>query len=133
MQLDVTFKQLKPKEEVRRRASALYQKLERFLDPAAEGHLVCTLEHGGEHRTHGITEVELTVTTRGQTYVAKDADEDLRTAMDRAFHTLENALRRAKDRRVSRQQEGPAFKDDGFWPDGPVHTDEQGEAEFEAE
>ncbi len=115
MTLDVTFKNLKPREEVRRRAVALYTKLERFLEPAAEGSMIVFLDHG-------VTGIELTVTAHGQVFQASDEDEDLRTALDRAFHTLEHALRRAKEKRVDRWQRGPE-KEDGFVAAGAEDDD----------
>jgi len=104
--LDVTFRNLRSREEVRRRAHALFEKLERFLDPAATASLVITHEHDS-------TVSELTVTTYGEVHQVQEDDEDLRTALDRAFHRAEISLRRAKERRIDRQHSG-ALKTDGF-------------------
>lgn len=106
MHLDVTFRNLRPREEVRRRAHALFDKLERFLDPAATAQLVVTHEHDS-------TVTELTITTHGEVHQVQEDDEDLRTALDRAFHRVETGLRRSKERRVDRQHSG-ALKTDGF-------------------
>lgn len=94
MNLDVTFRNLSPRDEIRRRGDALYAKLERFLDPAAEGHMVVAIE---QHEAI----VEVVVTTRGHVCKAEERSEDLRTAMDKSFHTVEEQLRRLKDRRTS--------------------------------
>lgn len=106
MHLDVTFRNIRPREEVRRRAQALFEKLERFLDPASTATLVVTHEHDS-------TVTELTVTCHGEVHQVQEDDEDLRTALDRAFHRLETGLRRSKERRVDRLHTGGP-KTDGF-------------------
>jgi ribosomal subunit interface protein len=123
MRLEVTFKNLRPKEEIRRRANALFAKLERFLDASSEGTLIVRAEHGTS-----IT--ELTVTARGQIFQASDEDEELRTALDRTFHTIETALRRAKERRVDRRRRADGDAADGFEDVGapPEGEDEEFEA-----
>jgi ribosomal subunit interface protein len=107
MHLEVTFRNVKPREEVRKRASTLFSKLEHFLESAAEA----TLEIGAEH---GVTRTELTVRTHGHTYQASDEDDDLRTSIDRTFHTVELSLRRAKEKRVDRRRRGAGEEVDGF-------------------
>ena len=95
MSLSVTFKSLAPREEVRRRAVALYTKLERFLDPSAEGTMVIAFEHGQ-------IVSDIVVNARNATYKATAEDPDLRASIDRLMHTLEEQLRRAKSRRTDR-------------------------------
>jgi ribosomal subunit interface protein len=97
MHLEVTFRNLAPREEVRRRADVLFSKLQRFLDPAAEGHLTVQIEHNAGR-------MELVLTTRGTVHKAKEEHEDLRTAMDRLFHRMEMQLRRAKERRIHKNR-----------------------------
>ena len=92
MQLDITFRNLRARDSIRERAEALYNKLERFLDPAAEGQLVLTIDHS-------MAVVELVVASHGQTYKVAEEDPELRTAMDRMFHVMESQLRRSKERR----------------------------------
>ena len=43
MHLEVTFRNLKPREEVRQRSQVLFEKLERFLDESTDGHLIIGL------------------------------------------------------------------------------------------
>jgi ribosomal subunit interface protein len=107
MYLEVTFRNLNPRDEVKKRAQALYKKVERFLDPAAKGEMVVGVEHG-------MAIIEAVVTSRGTTYKVKEEDPDLRTAIDRAMHQLENQLRRAKDRRTDRKGQGEEVE--GFEP-----------------
>jgi ribosomal subunit interface protein len=114
MHLEVTFRNLSPREEVRKRADALFAKLHRFLDPASDAQLNVGVEHG-----KGI--VELVCTSHGNVHKASEEDEDLRTALDRAFHTMETQLRRSKERRIDRHR-GPGDAEDGF-----VGADEEGE------
>jgi ribosomal subunit interface protein len=109
MHFEVTFRNLNPREEVRRRAEALYNKLDRFLDPAAQAQMTVGIEHG-------MALVELVVTSRGTTYKVAEEDEDLRTSLDRAMHALENQLRRAKEKRTNRK--GLGTEDDGFGAEG---------------
>jgi len=106
MSLEVSFRHMKPREEIRRRATALYGKLERFLDPSAEGSLVISFEHS-------VPAAEAHISAWGQVFKAESDDADLRTSIDRIFHTLENSLRRAKTRRVDAWQKGSG-REDGF-------------------
>jgi len=99
MNLDVTFRNLSPRDEVRRRGEALYSKLERFLDPAADGHMIVSVE---QHTAI----VEVVVGTRGQVFKAEERNEDMRTAMDKSFHNVEEQLRRFKDKRTQRRPRG---------------------------
>ncbi len=117
MHLEVTFKNLRPREEVRRRAQALWTKLERFLDPASEGVLVVTIEHA-----NGLA--DLTVRANGETHQVQEEDADLRTALDRAFHRIESSLRRAKEKRVDRWHRG-IDKTDGFVADALAPEDDE--------
>ena len=98
MHLEVTFRNLQPREEVRKRAQTLFAKLERFLDPAAEGLLTVAIEHGAAH-------LEMHVTTRGVVHKSTEEDPDLRTAMDRLFHRLETQLSRHKEKRIDRTRQ----------------------------
>lgn len=107
MDLHVTFRNLNPRDEIRRRGEALYAKLDRFLDPAAEGQMVVSIE---QHEAI----VEVIVTARGQVSKAEVRDEDLRTAMDKAFHTVEEQLRRQKDRRNSGKRARRREPETGF-------------------
>jgi ribosomal subunit interface protein len=106
MHLEVSFKNLKPREEVRRRAQALFAKLERFLDPASDAKLVLTAEHGR-------CVAELTVVALGEIHQLQEEDEEIKPAIDRAFHRIETTLRRAKEKRVDRWHRGVG-KADGF-------------------
>lgn len=102
MHLEVTFRNLNPREEVRKRAEALYEKLERFLDAAAEGQMTVGVEHGAAI-------IEVVVTSRGVTYKSQEEDPDLRTALDRAMHGLESQLRRAKEKRTNHRGQADAM------------------------
>ena len=106
MQLEITFKNLRPRNEIRVRADALYEKLERFLDAPAEGHLVVTVEHGK-------AVLELVVTSHGETHTVTEEEDELRTALDKLFHTMEVRLRRAKEKRIGRSRQ-PRETEDGF-------------------
>ena len=97
MNIEVSFKGLKPRVEVRERASTLYKKLHRFLEPASEAHLMVSVAHGNAI-------VELVVSRKGHTFKAQEEDSDLRTALDRVFHTIEGQLRRAKERTKDRRR-----------------------------
>lgn len=92
--LQVTFRNLNPREEVRQRAEVLYQKLHRFLDPAAEAQMLVGVEHGS-------AVVEMTVTSRGHVHKVVEENEQLRAALDGAMHRMEEALRRGKEKKGS--------------------------------
>jgi len=109
MRLEVTFRNLQARDEVRNRAEILFAKLERFLDPAAEGVLTVAIEHGAAH-------LEMHVTTRGAVHKASEEDADLRTALDRLFHRLEVQLRRGKEKRLDRAR--PPKGDEPFASEG---------------
>lgn len=106
MNLAVTFKNIRAREEIRKRADALYEKLERFLDSAAEGQLVVQVEHGN-------AVMELVIVSHGETHTVTEEDEDLRAALDKVFHTMEVRLRRSKEKRVERGR-GTSERPDGF-------------------
>lgn len=106
MSIEVSFKGLKPRSEVRERADALYKKLDRFLDPASEARLMVGVSHGN-------AVVELSVTKKGQTFKAEEEHGDLRTALDRLFHKMEGQLRRSKERGVGRRRGGKEEEDEG--------------------
>lgn len=106
MQLEVTFRNLGPREEIRDRGQALYDKLERFLDLAADGQLVVAVE-----RSEAIC--ELVVTTRGKVFKSIERNADMRTAMDKVFHAMEEQLRRHKSRRTDFKVRG-AERESGF-------------------
>jgi ribosomal subunit interface protein len=108
MQLEVTFRRLNPRDEIRKRAEVLFAKFDRFLDPAAEGQLVVTVEH-----QQAIC--ELVVKSRGQVFKAETADEQLRASIDLVFHNMEEQLRRFKDKRTDRRGRGPG-EGDGLLP-----------------
>ena len=109
MHLEVTFRNLNPREEVRRRAQALFDKLDRFLDPAAQAQMVVNVEHN-------LAVVEIVVTSRGTTYKSVEEDADLRTSLDRVMHAMEQQLRRAKEHRTAGRRDG-AEQVDGFAAD----------------
>ena len=114
--LAVSFRNIRPRDEVRKRAEALYAKLERFLDPSAEGRLVVAVEHGK-------AVLELVVSAHGDVHTVAEDDADLRTALDRTFHTMEGRLRRSKERRADRRHRGAGIED-GF-----VHEPDDAEEE----
>lgn len=99
MHMEVTFRNLRPREEIRKRADVLYTKLERFLDPDAESQLLVAVEHG-------LAVIELVVVTSGDTQKAVEEHAELRTALDKIFHTMEMQLRRRKERRIDRRKQG---------------------------
>jgi len=119
MHLEVTFRNLRPREEIRKRAQALFAKLEHFFEESTEAILAVGLDHG-------VTRTELTITSRGQTFQAHDEDEDLRTALDRTFHTIETSLRRAKEKRIDRKRRAGAPPVDGFAPLSEEEEEETG-------
>ena len=106
MHLEVTFKNLRPRDEVRARATALYNKLERFLDTSSNGQLVVNVEHNNAI-------LELVVRAGGEIHTVTESHAELRAALDKTFHTMEVRLRRAKEKRIDRGREaGPT--PDGF-------------------
>ena len=58
----------------------------------------------------------------GETHLVTEEDDELRTALDRTFHTMEVRLRRAKEKRIGRRSKSvpPA---DGFAPDDGAEAD----------
>lgn len=117
MNFEVSFRNLRPRDEIRRRAHALFRKLQRFLDPAAEGSLVLGVEHDK-------AVLEIVVTTRGTTFKVAEEDDELRAALDKLFHTLEGQLRRAKERRLDRRREEEAADEPTLDEDDTVAGDD---------
>lgn len=116
MHLEVTFRNLRPREEVRRRGQVLYAKLERFLDPSADASLVIT-------REHGVFRADLTIASKRALHQVHEEHDDLRTALDRSFHRIETAVRRTKERGTARRHEG-ARRPEGFVRE-PVTMEEE--------
>jgi putative sigma-54 modulation protein len=111
MHLETSFRNLKPRDEVRNRADVLFSKLERFLDPDCEAGLTVSIEHGQAI-------VELVLVTKGDTQKAMEEHEDIRTALDKVFHTMEMQLRRRKERKLDRRRgDGDGGDADGFGDD----------------
>jgi len=117
MHLEVTFKNLRPRDELRRRAQALHGKLERFLDPAATSQLTVEIEHGRAI-------LELVVHSKGGTHHVESEHEELRVALDKLFHRVEEKLRRNKEKRIDKHRR-PRPRPDGFDAEG---EEEAGEA-----
>jgi len=111
MKIDVTFKNIRPRQELRDRAEVLYGKLERFLDPSSEGRLMVNVEHGD-------AVLELIVSAHGETHTVEEEDEELRPALDKLFHKMEIRLRRSKEKRTDRHR-GQKGDEDGFVVDAP--------------
>ena len=97
MRLEVNFRNMRGRDEVRRRAETLFSKLQRFLDASTEAHITV-------NRDHGTFDVDCVVKAHGQTHKQAESDDDLRTALDRMFHGMEEQLRRAKEKRSSRNR-----------------------------
>ena len=106
MHLEVSFKNIRPRDEIRQRATALFKKLERFLDDAAEANLVVDVEHDN-------AVLELVLHHSGETNKVTAEHSDLRTALDKLFHTAETQLRRSKERRADARRL-PKEEVDGF-------------------
>ena len=107
MHLEVTFKNVKPRDEIKKRATALHKKLERFLDPASEGTLLVNVEHGN-------AVLELVITSHGDVHKAVEEDPELKASLDKVFHTMEIQLRRGKERRIAGRRD--VEQEDGFVP-----------------
>ena len=118
MNLEVTFRNLRAREEVRRRAMALYKKLHRFLDPAADGQVIIRTEHGS-------VIVEGVITSEGETHKVTEEAPEIRAALDRMFHTMETSLRRGKERRRDRRGRGVDDELDGFVVDSADGDDDE--------
>jgi putative sigma-54 modulation protein len=101
MRLDVTFRNLDTSDKLREYCDRRLQKVGRFLKDEAEAHVVLRVE---KHRE--LAEVTITG-VRGRTHVASAEASDLRTAIDAVSHKLEQAVRRAHDRRVRGQRAQP--------------------------
>jgi ribosomal subunit interface protein len=97
MNIEVSFKGLKPRREVKERAEALFKKLHRFLEASSEARLLVAVSHGN-------AVLELVVSKKGQTFKAESEHSDLRTALDQVFHTMESQLRRSKERGLDRRR-----------------------------
>ena len=116
MHLDITFKNLRPRRELRARAEALYAKLERFLDPAAVGRLMVQVEHGR-------AELELVIAAHGDVHAVTQEEPELRTALDKLFHKMEVKLRRNKERRQERWRDADHVVDGFSTGDGVAATE----------
>jgi len=105
MNFEVSFRNIRPRDEIKQRATVLFNKLHKFLDAASEATLLVDVEHSA-------AVLELVVSSRGETHKVVEEHADLRTALDKTFHTMEKQLRRSKERRLAGRRDVP--DEDGF-------------------
>ena len=105
MNFEVSFRNIRPREEIKQRATVLCKKLHKFLDASSEATLLVDVEHSA-------AVLELVVSSRGETHKVVEEHGDLRTALDKTFHTMEKQLRRSKERRLAGRRDVP--DEDGF-------------------
>ena len=73
---------------------------------------------------HSSAVIELVVSTRGEVHKVEVEDSDLRTAIDKVFHTMEVTLRRSKERTQDRRHTRQG-REDGFSNEGGEVDDEE--------
>ena len=112
MHIEVTFRNLQPRAEIKKRVEVLFGKLHKFLDPSSEAQMNVAIEHS-------VAVVEIHVTAHGHTHKVSDEDADMRTVVDRVFHKLENQLRRNKERVKDHKHTGRP-EEVGFGESAPV-------------
>ena len=103
MSITVSYRNLKPRRDVNRRAESLYGKMEAYLDPAASATLLLSAENDA-------VVAEATVQAWSNTFRAEETDDELRTAMDKVMHKLNEQVRRFKDKRSKHRGAAPSLE-----------------------
>jgi putative sigma-54 modulation protein len=104
MQISVTFRHLDSSDALRRHAEDKLAHLTKYLDPAAEAHVV--LSHG--KHSH---KADVQISSHGMFMRGKEESGDMYNSIERAVEKLEKQVKRYKDKLVGHKpREGAKLK-----------------------
>lgn len=104
MQIAVTFRHMNASEALKEHSLEKAARFEKFLDDAADAHVVLTTERY-LHRA------EVNIAACGLTICAKESSSDMYHSIDKAMEKIERQIRRYRDKLVKlRPKEGAKMK-----------------------
>jgi len=107
MNMDVTYRNVKPSVRLKGRAEKKFQKVAKHLREPIDAHLVLREE---KH----LKIAEFTVTGSGEVFKAEEHTSDMFASIDGAMTKLERVVRRHKERHHDRKHAGSGDAMDGF-------------------
>lgn len=107
MNMDVTYRNVKPSIRLKGRAEKKFQKVAKHLREPIDAHLVLREE---KH----MKIAEFTVTGSGEVFKTEEQTSDMFASIDGAMTKLERAVRRHKERAHDRRHAGSGDASDGF-------------------
>ena len=107
MNMDVTYRNIRPSPALKGRAEKKFVKVAKHLREPIEGHLVLREE---KH----LKIAEFTVTGSGEVFKAEEQSGDMFASIDGLMTKLERVVRRRKERNYDRLQSGSSDAEDGF-------------------
>ena len=107
MNMDLTYRNIKPSTRLKGRAEKKFQKVAKHLREPIEAHVVLREE---KH----LKIAEFTVTGSGEVFKAIEQSSDMFASIDGAMTKLERVVRRHKERAQDRWQTGSGEAIDGF-------------------
>ena len=107
MNMDVTYRNVKPSVRLKGRAEKKFQKVAKHLREPIDAHLVLREE---KH----MKIAEFTVTGSGEVFKTEEQTSDMFASIDGAMTKLERAVRRHKERANDRRHAGSGDASDGF-------------------
>ena len=107
MNMDVTYRNVRPSTRLKGRAEKKFQKVAKHLREPIDAHFVLREE---KH----MKIAEFTVTGSGGVFKAEEQTDDMFASIDGAMNKLERVVRRHKERAQDRWQSGSGEATDGF-------------------
>jgi putative sigma-54 modulation protein len=107
MNMDLTYRNIKPSTRLKGRAEKKFQKVAKHLREPIEAHFVLREE---KH----MKIAEFTVTGSGEVFKAEEQTSDMFASIDGAMTKLERVVRRHKERAIDRWHTGSGDATDGF-------------------
>ena len=107
MNLDVTYRNVRPSDRLKGRAEKKFQKVVKHLREPIDAHLVLREE---KH----LKIAEFTVTGSGEVFKAEEHTSDMFASIDGLMNKLERTVRRHKERTHDRWHTGSQDGEDGF-------------------
>jgi len=107
MNMDVTYRNVRPSTRLKGRAEKKFQKVAKHLREPIDAHFVLREE---KH----MKIAEFTVTGSGGVFKAEEQTDDMFASIDGAMSKLERVVRRHKERTQDRWQSGSGEAEDGF-------------------
>ncbi len=104
MQTSVTFRHMNASDALKNHAIEKFARLEKYLDEAADAHVILSTERY-------LFKAEITIGTHGLVICAKEVSSDMYNSIDRAVEKVEKQVKRYRDRLIKlRPKDGAKLK-----------------------